>query len=102
MCMKSQGTRRALLPWGPKGDRDPEPKPEPPRLNFFSRTSPLVCVRRPGRIGVRPGGSWCSWCVLRVLWLAVAMAGCCLLRTVSLTASDLQRVVWASPGTAPK
>ena len=56
----SQGTPTT---W-PKGDRDPEPKPEPPRLNFFSRTSPLVCVCRPGGAARGARGAYfvcCGW-----------------------------------------
>ena len=55
MCMNSQGTRRALLPRGPKGDRDPEPKPEPPRLAFSQGGGRLVVL------------------VVRISWLAMAL-----------------------------
>ena len=70
----SQGTPTT----GPKGDGD---------LNhaarFFSRTSPLVCVRRPRpdpdlRLGIRPG--WLVVLVVRMTcagWLWLAVAGCC-------------------------
>ena len=86
MCMNSQGTRRALLPRGPKGDRDPEPKPTP-RLAFSQGPRPSCACAAPG------GGSWCSWCVFScavamALWLVAATwlwpYGWLLLRTVTL------------------
>ena len=76
MCMNSQGTRKALLPRGPKGDRDPEPKPTP-RLAFSQGPRPSCACAAS-----EEGGSWCSWCVFRVLWLWPY--GWLLLRTASL------------------